>query len=294
MPSWAACRGPGTAAARRRARRRRGSRPGASAASGRPSPATGGHSSSIICCGTRPASDWRDSSVRQLSDSHSPMVSPQSRLSTGSHGFGCAEEQELRCAEPATFGDPGVHAACVGLQHGAGLGGQGGVVRHRAPPQTERAHAAVERERRPGRRSPTAGRRRRGASAPTGTAGRARGRSPERRRHRSQLAARMRGMPSASNPISTGPVRPGMRACCDRGGRVSHSTPVTTAATRSTMNTAPASTRRRIRKSLRMVPRWASGSRKKRHGVDDRRTPPCVVTAPTPSGAMPPGVRAEP
>ena len=28
-----------------------------------------------------------------------------------------------------------------------------------------------------------------------------------------------------------------MRACCDRGGRVSHSTPVTTAATRSTMNT---------------------------------------------------------
>ena len=27
-----------------------------------------------------------------------------------------------------------------------------------------------------------------------------------------------------------------MRACCDRGGRVSHSTPVTTAATKSTMN----------------------------------------------------------
>ena len=51
------------------------------------------------------------------------------------------------------------------------------------------------------------------------------------------LAARMRGMPSASKPISTGPDRPGMRACCDRGGRVSHSTPVTTAATNSTMNT---------------------------------------------------------
>ena len=53
-----------------------------------PSPPAGGHSSSIICCGTRPASDWRDSSVRQLSDSHSPMVSPHSRLSTGSHGSG--------------------------------------------------------------------------------------------------------------------------------------------------------------------------------------------------------------
>ena len=35
------------------------------------------------------------------------------------------------------------------------------------------------------------------------------------------LAARMRGMPSASNPISTGPVRLGMRACCDRGAQAS-------------------------------------------------------------------------
>ena len=123
-------------------------RSGASAASGRPSPAAGGHSSSIICCGTRPASDWRDSSVRQLSDSHRPMVWPQSRLSTGSHGFGRAEEQELRRAEPAAFGDPGVHAARIGLQHGAGLGGQGGIIRHGAPPQAERAHGPVERERR--------------------------------------------------------------------------------------------------------------------------------------------------
>src|SRR5580658_8780652 len=47
-------------------------------ASGLPAAVSGGHSVSIIHCGTFPASASRDNSVRQLAESHSPIVSPHS------------------------------------------------------------------------------------------------------------------------------------------------------------------------------------------------------------------------
>ena len=156
------------------------------------------------------------------------MVSPQSRLSAGSHGAGTPQVKKFWRAEASALGDPGIHPARVGFQNGAGLGGQGGVVRHCVPSQTERAHAAVER-RLPGRRSriirPEAARR-------ISSIWNIRSRACTIRRAAAAwvaLAAWMRGMPSVSKPISTGPDRPGIRACCDRGGRVSHSMPVTTA-----------------------------------------------------------------
>ncbi len=159
-------------------------RVGAIPASGRPVPSTGGQSSSIFCCGMRPASDRRDSSVRQLNDSHSPIVSPQSRLSTGSQGSGVPRIQELRRAEPAACLDPGVHPARIGRQHGARFRRQG---RDNPPPPAAagRACAWCGRSRAsPGRRSPTAAPRRRAASSPSGTSGRARARSRAPRRRR--------------------------------------------------------------------------------------------------------------
>ena len=99
----AACKGPGSAAGSARESRAISACTCGCAgpASGRPSPLAGGHSSSITCCGTWPASDWRDSSVRQLSDSHRPHgLAPQQAVGR-LPWFGRAKDQELRRAEAA-------------------------------------------------------------------------------------------------------------------------------------------------------------------------------------------------
>ena len=64
-------------------------------------------------------------------------------------GFGCPEDQGLRRAEPAARGDPGVDPAGISLQRSTRAGRQRGIVLHRPPAQAERAHGAVEAERRP-------------------------------------------------------------------------------------------------------------------------------------------------
>ena len=74
------------------------------------------------------------------------MVLPQSRLSSGVQGRGAPEGEIFEAGEAAALGDPGIHAARIGIERRAGGGGEAGQIGFGAFAHAQGAHHAIQRQ----------------------------------------------------------------------------------------------------------------------------------------------------